>query len=176
VKAFVLGVVFLFISITASAQLYVLKDHILDSNANRPILYRSLPKMCDTLYKAFIREDLAGLKPFVPEVRYLKSTFDTLSIEYREEQVVYRQQLLYRSLQKDYKKIIKYAKKSKINFSRLEKGEVAYNYGKNEEGYEYGYVTTEFKKRKHIYELRFLAIILNGHWFLGDNLSFREVE
>jgi hypothetical protein len=175
-KAVILGIVFLLMGISASAQLYVLKDHILDSNANRPILYDSLPKLCDTLYKAFIREDLAGLKPFVPEVRYLKSTFDTLSIEYREEQVIYRQQLLYRSLQKDYKKIIKYAKKSRINMHKLERGEVAYNYGENEEGYEYCYVTTEFKKRKHIYELKFLAIILNGHWFLGDDLSFREVE
>lgn len=176
VKVFIFGIVFLLTGITARAQLYVLKDHILDSNANRPVLYDSLPKMCDTLYRAFIREDLAGLKPFVPEARYLKSTFDTLAIEYREEQVVYRQQLLYRSLQKDYKKIIKYAKKSKLNMRRLEKGTVTYNYGKNEEGYEYCYVTTECKKRKHAYELKFLAIILNGHWFLGDDLSFREVE
>jgi hypothetical protein len=132
--------------------------------------------MCDTLYKAFVKEDLTGLKPFVPEVRYLRTTFDTLSIEYREEQVIYRQQLLYRSLQKDYKKILKYANKSKINFRRLEKGEVSFSYGKNDEGHEYCYVTTELKKRKQNYELKYLAIMLNGHWFLGDELSFREVE
>ena len=175
-KTFLLAIVFVLISVSASAQLYVLKDHIVDSNANRPVLYDSLPKMCDTLYRAFIKEDLSGLKPFVPEVRYLKSTFDTLAIEYREEQVVYRQQLLYRSLQKDYKKILKYAERSKITIRRLEKGEVIYNYGKNEEGHEYCYVTTEFKRKKHSYELKYLAIMLNGHWFLGDELSFREIE
>ena len=132
--------------------------------------------MVDTLHRAFIREELSVLKPFVPEVRYLKSTFDTLAIEYREEQVIYRQQLLYRNLQKDYKKILKYADRSKLTMRRLEKGGVRYDYGQNEEGHKFCYVTTEFKKRKHIYELKYLAIMLNGHWFLGDDLSFTEVE
>jgi hypothetical protein len=132
--------------------------------------------MSDTLLRAIFREELTSLKPFVPEAKYLKATFDTLAIEYREEQVIYRQQLLYRSLQKDYKKILKYTEKSKLKLRRLEKGEVTYAYGVNEEGHRYCYVSTELKKRKHMYELKYLAIMLNGHWFLGDDLSFREIE
>ena len=60
--------------------------------------------MCDTFYRAFLTQNLSNLKPFIPQVKYLQATFDTLAIEYRREQVLYRQQLMLRLLQKDYKK------------------------------------------------------------------------
>ena len=158
------------------AQLYVLKDYRPDSNDHYQQLYDSLPQMCDSFYSAFMKKDPSGLKKFVPQVRYLKATFDTMAIEYREDQVLYKQQLILRSLQKDYRKILKQAEKDKFSFKRIERGKTKYKYGKDDNGNRYCYVIVTCKKKKHTYELKYLAILLNGSWFVGDELSFKEIE
>lgn len=157
----------------AQAQLPVLRDPAKDSAAMEK-LYKELPVMCDSFFITFIRKELVGLKKFVPRVKYLKETFDTLAIEYREEQVIYRQQLLLRTLQKDYKKILKKAEKNKVSIHKLVKIKTDYEYGEDEKGNKYCYVTTVCQKRKKSYELKYLAILLNGSWFVGDELSFQR--
>lgn len=169
---------FVFISILVAcavqAQLYTLKDPKKDS-ADMEVLYDSLPIMCDSFYAMLLKEDLGEMKNFVPRLKYLKSTFDTMAIEYREEQVVYRQQLLLRNLQKDYKKILKYADQSKLGLKRLEKEKTLYDFGRDEQGNKYCYVTVLCKKNKKEYELKYLAIMLNGHWFVGDELTLTKL-
>ena len=167
-----------FISLSAygRAQLYVLKDHRPDTTEKTNTIYDSLPAMCDTFYRAFLTQNLSNLKPFIPQVKYLRATFDTLAIEYRREQVLYRQQLMLRLLQKDYKKALKYAEKNNINLKKIVLGESSYDYGKDEKGNRYCYVTMRQTRRKNTYELKYLAIVLNGHWFVGDELTFKEIE
>ena len=92
--------IFMATSIVVSAQLYELKNPKRDS-ANIIHYYDRVPELADSFYVVFIKKDLNGIKKFVPNVRYLRATFDTLDIEYREEQVIYRQQMLLRGLQKD---------------------------------------------------------------------------
>ncbi len=164
---FILGVC------AVQAQLYTLKDPQKDS-IDMEVLYDSLPVMCDSFYAMLLREDLVEMKNFVPRMKYLKSTFDTMAIEYREEQVVYRQQMLLRNLQKEYKKILKYAKQSKLNIKRLEKGKTTYDYGRDEQGNKYCYVTVLCYKNKMEFELKYLAILLNLHWFVGDDLKLEK--
>lgn len=174
-RNFILGIVILLAG-SSQAQLYVLQDQRPDSADKYNVLYDSLPAMCDTFYRAFLTQDLSNLKPFVPQLKYLKQTFDTMAIEYRPEQVVYRQQLMLRLLQKDYKKVLKYAERNKINLKKIENVEREYDYGKDDDGNRFCYVTVTAKRRKHTYELKYLAIMLNGHWFVGDELSFVEIE
>lgn len=166
-------VLFVLVVNEAQAQLPVLRDPAKDSAAMQK-LYKDLPVMTDSFFSMFKRKDLAGVKKFVPRVNYLKETFDTMAIEYREEQVIYRQQLLLRTLQKDYKKILKQAEKSKTGIHKLILKSTDYEYGEDEDGNKYCYVTTLCYKRKRIYELRYLAILLNGSWFVGDELSFQR--
>ena len=156
------------------AQLYTLKDPKKDS-MNMEVLYDSLPIMCDSFYVMLLREDLTEMKKFVPRMKYLKSTFDTMAIEYREEQVVYRQQMLLHNLQKDYKKILKYSEKSRLNIKRLEKGKTIYDYGRDEQENKYCYVTVLCTKNGKEDELKYLAILLNGHWFVGDELKLGKL-
>ncbi len=174
-RTFILSI-FITLWAYSHAQLYVLKDHRPDTAEKFNVIYDSLPAMCDTFYRAFITENLSNLKPFVPQVKYLRSTFDTMAIEYRPEQVVYRQQLMLRLLQKEYKKALKYTERNKVNLKKIEPTERAYKYGKDDDGNKYCYVTVKAVRRKHTYELRYLAIMLNGHWFVGDELTFVEVE
>ena len=157
------------------AQLYTLKDPAKDSLGIQ-LLYDYLPLMCDSFYLTFSREKSADLKKFVPDVKYLKATFDTLAIVYREEQVVYRQQVLLRQLQKDYKCILKLAKSEKIKLDKLQKGLTKYNYGEDAKGNEYSYITVTCTHRKKVFELKYLAIMLNGKWFVGDELLLERIE
>tara|TARA_B110000902_G_C13866872_1_gene421302 strand:+ start:42 stop:569 length:528 start_codon:yes stop_codon:yes gene_type:complete len=171
----ILGI-FILLSAYGQAQLYVLKDHRPDTAEKINVIYDSLPAMCDTFYRAFLTQNLSSLKPFVPQVKYLRATFDTLAIEYRPEQVLYRQQLMLRLLQKDYKKALKYAEKNKIHLKKIVLGESSYDYATDEKGNRYCYVTVLLTRRKNTYELKYLAIVLNGHWFVGDELTFKEIE
>ena len=160
----------------ASAQLYVLKDHRPDSSARFNQLYDSLPELCDSFYVAFHAGQIAKFEKYVPQRLFLKSTFDTLQIDYRAEQVVFRQQMILRNLQKSYLKIQKKSAKDRLRISTLLRGETKYDYGIDDKENEFCYVTILCTKRKHTYEVKFVAIKLNGYWFVGDELSLEEVE
>lgn len=166
--------ILLWIGYPSSAQLYELKNPARDS-ANRIILYDNVPVLADSFYRMLMKEDINEMKKFVPNVKFLRATFDTLAIEYREEQVIYRQQMLLRGLQKDYHKILKKSEKERINLQKIEVTNTHYEYGMDEKDNEYCYVTVMAKRRKHDYEIKYLAIKLNGKWFVGDELSFKEV-
>lgn len=174
-RNFILG---MFISVSAygQAQLYVLQDYRSDTAKKVNVIYDSLPAMCDTFYRAFLTQDLSNLRPFVPQLKYLRATFDTLAIEYRTEQVLYRQQLMLRLLQKDCRKVFKYVAKEKMNLKKMVQEECSYNYAKDEKGNRYCYVTVKLTRRKKVYKLKYLAIVLNGHWFMGDDLTLKEIE
>ena len=166
-------ILLLFVAST-QAQLYVLKDSA-QQKPDTQQLYTTLPEMCDSFYATFISNDMAGFKKFTPRVKYLKETFDTLAIEYREEQVLYRQQMLLRNLQRSYKKITKYTEKNKIKLNKIENSGTDYRYGEDEQKNRYCYITVYCTRKKHEYELKYLAIQLNGHWFVGDELSFSKL-
>jgi hypothetical protein len=158
------------------SQLYVLKDHRPDSNKITQLLFDSLEVMIDSFYIQLKYEDIGSIKKFVPTRKHLRATFDTLDVEYNENKVVVRQQMVLRGLQKDYHKILKKNKKAKVRFKTLTKKNIIYNYGVDKDGNEFCYITIELKKRKKEYELKFLAIRLIDKWFIGDELMFERVD
>ncbi len=169
-------IAFLPISILANAQLYVLKNQRPDTSKYNCILYKELPALCDTFYKAMVQLDFENLKPFVPDVKFLKETFDTLDIDFRNDQVLYKQQMILRGLQRDHRKILKTILKLDINFKKLIRTELDYDYGKDEKGNHYCYVTQYYQRRKHNYSMSFIAIKLNNYWFVGDDLKFGVIK
>lgn len=166
----------IYTSVIVNAQLYVLKGQRPDTSAFNCILHKKLPALCDTFYKAIADMNPEIIKLFVPDVKFLKGTFDTMDIEFRNDQVIFKQQMILRSLQRDYRKIVKTADKLKINLEKLTRTNLDYNYGKDEQGNQYCYVTQYYQRRKHKYTLSFIAIMLNGHWFVGDELKFNVLE
>ena len=54
----------------------------------------------------------------------------------------------------------------------METPELDYNYGKDEKGNQYCYVTQYYQRRKQKYSISFIAIMLNNYWFFGDELKF----
>lgn len=163
------------LSISGFAQPYVLKDHRPDSNANLLVTYDSLPILIDTFFRSLSQEDLATMKDFVPDMKYLKYTFDTLNVDYNLQMVVSRQQMILRGLQKDYKKILKKAKKDKLKLKRLVVDTVDYEFGEQER-YKYCYVTVHCVKKKKKYDMKFLTMELLGNWFIADEFYLEWIE
>ena len=162
--------------VIVNAQLYVLKGQRQDSSAFNCILHKELPALCDTFYKAIPQMNLEIIKPFVPDVKFLKGTFDTMDIQFRNDQVIFKQQMILLSLQRDYRKILKTTNKLKINFKKLARTDLNFDHGSDEDGNQYCYVTQYYQRRKHKYTLSFIAIMLNGYWFVGDELKFNVLE
>ena len=165
-------IAFIQISFLTNAQLYVLKDQRPDTSKYNCMLHEELPVLCDTFYRAISHLDFEILKPFVTDLKFLRENFDTLAINFRNDQVLYKQQLLLRVLQRDHHKIIKTLNKLDINFKKLIRTELDYNYGKDEKGNQYCYVTQYYQRRKQKYSISFIAIMLNNYWFFGDELKF----
>ncbi len=171
-----LYIALLLVSNLSFAQLYVLQDHRPDSNVGQPLLYDSLPVLVDSFYSEIKLQDISSMKKFVPTMRYLKATFDTLDVEYTDNKVLVRQQMLLRGLQKDYRKILKKNEKAKVKFRHLNLESTEYDFGEDEEGNRFCYVTMHLKKRKKEYEMRYIAIVLIDKWFIGDKLEFERVD
>lgn len=164
---------FLFGAVLVYSQAYELKDHR-PKPVKEQLFYDSIEVMCDSFFIQFKTEDITGLKEFVPNYKHLKATFDTLDIEYNLNKVVVRQQMLLRNLQKQYGKILRKAKKRKLKLKSLTYIRAKYEFVQDEKGNEFCLVTMHCNKRKHNYEIRFIAIKLNDKWFVGDKLEFEN--
>ena len=164
------------VSVLVNAQLYVLKGQRQDSSAFNCILHKELPALCDTFYKAIAQMNPEIIKPFVPDVKFLKGTFDTMDIEFRNDQVIFKHQMILRNLQRDCRKILKTTDRLKINLKKLTRTDLNYDYGKDEKENQYCYVTQYYQRKKHKYTLSFIAIMLNVHWFVGYELKFNALE
>ena len=167
----IFGIIFY---INATAQVYVLKDHRPDS-AKPAYLYAELPELCDSFFSSLKYEDITTINAYIPEKSYLKATFDTMDIEYNETRLLVRHQNLQFNLQKQYKKLLKKAAKQKLKLKYLEKQKIEYEYGTDDKGNQFCYVTLFCNKRKREYEVKFLAIKLIDKWFIGDELSMVDL-
>lgn len=152
------------------AQGYVLKDHRDTVIPN--VLFDTMPLLVDSFFNCLLREEQDPIKKFVPDVKFLKSTYDTLNVDYNEANALYRQQYMQRNLELQYKRMMKKVRKKKINLKKLEMRDLALEYAIDPEwGIEICYVTLQCIKGKNEYEIKFACIKLNGKWFLADELA-----
>lgn len=156
-------------SLYASSQIYVLKDHR-DSTGERE-LFDSLPIMVDSFWSKLRFMESKIMKNFTPTFAHLKAAFDTLGVEYNQADLLIKQQLIEKKMTRKLHKSLKKAKKNKVKFKRFSKEKTNYNYGISKEGYEFCYVTIACKKKKTELNVKFLAMKLDGQWFIGDELS-----
>lgn len=155
--------------VSSQGQIYVLKDH--RDSIPEQSLYDSLPIMTDSFYQSLLMQNVRTIKNFVPTVSHLKSTFDTLDVKYNRADVLMKQQIMQKKLERSYSKILKRAEKRKLTFKRYSVVDKKFTYGKDANGNEFCYVTYICKKNRKKMEISYLAIKLNGCWFVADELS-----
>jgi hypothetical protein len=174
-RIFLMSLFFLLVFFS-KAQLYVLKNAPSDSRSMKPVLFQDLPVLCDSFHTMLTRKDASSIKDFVPDVNYLKMTFDTLALDFRADQVIVKQQMILRGLQRDYRKIQKKLDALGIKFLKLGFDSISYRYGSDDNNNKYCYVTHHYSKRKNQFTISYIAIVLNDHWFVGDKLELKIVE
>jgi len=166
-RTLILGILLLSIS-SASAQIYVLKDHR-DSFIPSKV-YDSLPLLCDSFYSHLRFDDPLIMRLFSPTVEYLKMQLDSSHAELKESDYQVKQQQIELRLRKAYKKAIKQAGKDKVKFKHYLLSSKEYTFGKAENGNEFCYVTLVGKKKKKELRIRFLATKIEDAWFIVDEL------
>ncbi|MBR9860247.1 hypothetical protein GYB22_05775 [bacterium] len=174
-NAIIIPVLFLLCcsNLRVNAQVYVLKDH--RDTVHPQHLFDTLPELCDSFFAQLKNQDIKDIKKFVPEVGFLDSMYDTMNIESNAANTVYRQQIIQRKLEMQYKKMIKRAEKENINLKKLELDRHELKYAADDKGNEFCFVTIHCKRNKREYEVRFTAIKLNGKWFIGDDLTIQKM-
>lgn len=130
--------------------------------------FDSLALMVDSFFNEFKRKDYNLINKFIPDIAFIKILFDTLEVEYNAQKLAFRQQRYLRTAQVRYGKLHKKLKKKKYSPEKFVLEKVHYSYGMNENQVEYCYITLYCKEKKRSAEIRFLAVLLNGLWFLGD--------
>jgi hypothetical protein len=176
VRVVVLGLMMGWLVSLSFGQAYELKDHRKDTTVKPDFRFDSLPQLNDSFFRSLRWEDLERIRDFTPTYKQLKSTFDTLAIDYSLNQVLTRQQMMVFRLQKQYKKILKEAKKQKLKMKQLQLDDTKLEYGTDDKKNEFCVVTISASKRKRKYKISYIAIKLNDTWFLGDQLRMEEVE
>lgn len=168
-RTLLLGIL-LFTLHSASAQIYVLKDHRDSFVPN--MVYDSLPLLCDSFYSNLRFDDPLIMRLFSPTVEYLKLQFDSSAADLKESDYAVKQQQIELRLRKAYKKAIKQSHKDKVKFKHFELNSKEYTYGSAENGNEFCYVTLVGKKKKKELRIRFLATKIEDAWFIVDELYF----
>lgn len=176
VRVVVFGIVLSVFCSVSFGQAYELKDHRKDTTVKPDFRFDSLSHLNDSFFKSLRYEELERIRDFTPTYKQLKSTFDTLAIDYSLNQVLSRQQMMVFRLQKQYKKILKQAHKENLKMKQLQLDNTKLEYGMDEKKNEFCVVTLKTSKRKHHYEISYIAIKLNNTWYLGDNLKMEAIE
>jgi hypothetical protein len=162
--------VFALATLLSTAQIYVLKDHRDTVKPN--ILFDTLPVLCDSFFQQLKYKDIGTIKAFVPGFAFIKQTLDSHGVEYKDGDALYRQQKMQHSLEFQYKKALKHASKMDVKLEKLTHVNNTLEYGTDDKGNEFCFVSINCAKRKREYAFSFLAIKLNDKWFLGDDLKF----
>jgi hypothetical protein len=130
--------------------------------------FDSLPLLVDSFFTEFKKKDYPLINKFIPDMAYIKIIFDTFDVEYNAQKLAFRQQRYLRTAQVRYKKLQKKLKKKDYTPEKFVLDRIGYSYGVTDKEIEYCYVTLYCKQRKKEVEIRFLAVLLNGLWFVGD--------
>lgn len=155
------------------AQMYELKDHRQDTTEKKRFHADTATILADSVWHLLKTGQASRFPDFTPTYEYLATTFDSLQIKNNPGVILVKQRYIPHNLQKQYLRIIKQAGKQKIKLSQLELQRTEFDYGINDKGHRFVYVTYFSKRRNKDVQIRILLIKLLDYWFMGDELSIQ---
>lgn len=167
---FAILVVFLILP-EGHAQIYELKDHRQDTIVKKRFLADTATVLADSVWHLLKTGQASRFPDFTPTYEYLATTFDSLQIKNNPGVILVKQRYIPHNLQKQYLKVVKQAGKQKIKLSQLELLRTEFDYGVNDKGHRFAYVTYYCKRRNKDVQIKILLIKLLDYWFMGDELS-----
>ncbi|MFY0644156.1 MAG: hypothetical protein JXR19_06795 [Bacteroidia bacterium] len=149
-------------------QVYVLQDH--RPQIDEVDYYDSLQELSDSVYHRFINEDIAGIEMITPDTNALRYSLDSTYQEYATSDLLTRRAQIKIRLNKSLRQQYKSYRKNKVILGQFKKDKLTYKFGITPQGNEFCYVTIRCSRKKRKLNITFLALKIQGHWFLGDEL------
>jgi hypothetical protein len=130
--------------------------------------FDSLPLLVDSFFREFRQKDVNKLTKFIPDMAYVKVLFDSMEVDYTAQKLAYRQQMYLRRAQVRYSKLHKKIKKIKFDTEKCVLEKYDYDCGEADKNRIFCYVSMTCKEKKKSIKVRFLVVLLNDLWFVGD--------
>lgn len=152
------------------AQPRALKDHIKDTT-DKVMLCDTPTALADSFFSSIRSTQFEDMLRLTPSYKFMVKVKDSMDLELENTKMLYRQQSWNARVKKKHKKLLKAAKKNKINLKKIELIDKSFEYGYHPDGHRFCYVVLKCKRNRKEFFLKFLAVELNNYWFLGDELE-----
>lgn len=138
---------------------------------------QTLTEIADSIFNAIKYEKFDSLKKFVPTYKELRTTYDSLDMERKAEQILVSQKMMMISLRRSFKSFSKQAKQIKMPLKKMEKVQLRHLI-QTYDGRKYSNVEIDCRYRNRGGTIYFTTIKLNDKWYLGEDFRIlkREVE
>lgn len=158
--------------ISVQAQAY--RDQVKAMN-ERHIMCDTVPQLADSVFQALKLPRFDSLEVYTPSYPQIKATYDTMDLNQNDQFVLIKQQYLVHNLHKQFKELQIQAKRNKINLKYMELTDKTIRYGVHKDGHQFAQVTLKCMRNNKKFEIRFIAIKVLEHWYIGDELKLYPV-
>lgn len=157
-----------------SVQAQAYRDELKAMN-ERHIMCDTVPQLADSVFAALKLPRFDSLEVYTPSYLQIKATFDTLKLKQNDQFVLIKQQYLVHNLHKQFKELQITAKRNKINLKYMELTDKTIQYGVHKDGHPFAQVVLKCTRNNKKFEIRFIAIKVLEHWYIGDELKLVPV-
>ena len=133
-------------------------------------LFPDMEELADSVFSSLRDRKFEELKQYLVTTAVLQDEFDTLDLKALNRLAQVKSEYVEHHLRKQFIKMQKEAKISKINFRVMEALDRSIKYQTHGDGHEMAQVMYYCNSRKHKFYLSFVAVKIMGHWFLSDEL------
>jgi len=133
-------------------------------------LFPDMEELADSVFSSLHDRKFEELKQYLVTTAILQDEFDTLDLKALNRLAQVKSEYVEHNLRKQFIKMQKEAKSSRINFRVMEALDRRIKYQTHGDGHEMAQVMYYCDSRKHKFYLSFVAVKIMGHWFLSDEL------
>jgi len=138
--------------------------------------FSSIVELADTAWLALQKNTNTEFLSLVPSLKIIKATFDTLEIKNNPQIIKLKYNYISHKVSKQLKILRKKALRNKLKFKTCELEKINYKEGKDEKNNVFAYVHLECRKSKKTFRIKFVALQLNGFWYIVDELALEFPE
>jgi len=138
--------------------------------------FETTAELADTAWWALQRKTNAEFMSLVPTIAIITESFDSLEIKNNSQVIRIKYNYFYHRVNKQLKFLQKKATTFKIKFKTCTLDSVSITEGTDDKGNRFAYITLLSHKNKKEFTIKFVALMLNGNWFIVDELKLEFPE
>ncbi len=135
----------------------------------------TLPELADSIFIVLKTKKFELMKPYLPSAEMLQEEFDSMDLKRLQRLATVKQQYWEQNLHKQHIRLLKDTKVMRINLRNMVLVKQRIKTKELDSGVRVGEITYLCESGKHKFLLTFLAMEVVGKWFIGDELTVREI-